>query len=104
MHGLMEQDDCDESPTLFEIHAERSQKNFHRFCKTLSQQKCVVLQSTALLQLKRFKFGSKMAIAASAPVLPNQEKNSVAKSPDLLTQPVCVWKVMIPKWIIYVRY
>jgi len=30
------------------------------------------------LQLKRFTVGSKMAIAASAPVLPNQ-KNSVAK-------------------------
>jgi hypothetical protein len=69
----MEQHDCDESPTLFEIHAELSQ-NCHRFCKTLSQQKHVVLQSTALLQLKRFKVGSKMAIAASAPVLPNQKK------------------------------
>jgi hypothetical protein len=57
----------------FKIQAERSQ-NYHCFCKTLSQQKHVVLQSTAPLQLKRFKVASKMAIAASAPVLPNQEK------------------------------
>jgi hypothetical protein len=47
-----------------------------------------VLQSTAPLQLKRFKVGSKMVIAASAPVLPNQKKNSVAKSLDLLMHPV----------------
>jgi len=40
----------------------------------LSQQKHVVLQSAAPTQLKRFKVGSKMAIAASAPVLPNQKK------------------------------
>jgi hypothetical protein len=33
-----------------------------------------VLQSTSPLQLKAFKVGSKMAIAASAPVLPNQKK------------------------------
>jgi len=33
-----------------------------------------VLQSMASLQLKHFKVGSKMAIAASAPVLPNQKK------------------------------
>jgi hypothetical protein len=46
----------------------------HRFCQTLSQQKHLVLQSTAPLQLKRFKVGSKMAIAASTPVLPNQKK------------------------------
>ena len=57
----------------FKIHAERSQ-NCHHFCKTLSQQKHVVLQSTAPLQLKRFKIGSKMAIVASAPVLLNQKK------------------------------
>ena len=63
----MEQHDCDESRTLFEIHAERSQ-NCHRFCKTLSQQKHFVLQSTAPLQLKRFEVVSKIAIAASAPV------------------------------------
>jgi hypothetical protein len=69
----MEQHDCDESRTLFEIHAERSQ-NCHRFSKTLSQQKHLVLQSTAPLQLKRFKVVSKMAIAASASVLPNPEK------------------------------
>jgi hypothetical protein len=33
-----------------------------------------VLQSMAPLQLKRFKVGSKMVIAASTPVLPNQKK------------------------------
>ena len=44
---------CNESRTLSEIHAERSQ-NCHCFCKTLSQQKHVVLQSTAPLQLKCF--------------------------------------------------
>jgi len=69
----MEQHDYDESRTLFEIHAERFQ-NGHRFCKTPSQQKHIVLQSMASLQLKHFKVGSKMAIAASAPVLPNQKK------------------------------
>jgi hypothetical protein len=42
----------------------------------------------APLQLKRFNVGSKMAIAASAPVLPNQKKNSVAKSLDSLTHPL----------------
>jgi hypothetical protein len=72
-HGLMEQHDYDESRTPFEIHAERS-PNCHRFCKTLSQQKHFVLQATAPLQLKCFKVGSKMVIATSAPVLPNQEK------------------------------
>jgi len=46
----------------------------HRFCKTLLQQKHIVLQSTAPLQLKHFKVGSKMAIAASGAVLPNQKK------------------------------
>jgi hypothetical protein len=40
----------------------------------LSQQKHIVLQATAPLQLKCFKVGSKMAIAASTPVLPNQKK------------------------------
>jgi hypothetical protein len=74
----MEQHDYDKSRTLFEIHAERPQ-NCHCFCKTLSQQKHVVLQSTAPLQLKRFKVGSKMAIAESAPVLPNQ-KNTVLQN------------------------
>jgi hypothetical protein len=59
--------------TLFEIHAEQS-SNCHRFCKTLSQQKHVALQSMAPLQLKGFKGGSKMAIAVSAPVLQNQKK------------------------------
>jgi len=52
------------------------------FCKTLSQQKHVVIQSTAPLQLKRFKVGNKMAIAASGPVLPNK-KNGVANRPIL---------------------
>jgi len=51
------------------------------FCKTLSQQKHVVLQSTAPLQLKRFKVGSKMAIVASAPVLPNQKKTVLKNHP-----------------------
>jgi hypothetical protein len=83
----MRQHDCDKSQIIFEIHAERSQ-NCHRICKTLSQQKQLVLQPTAPLQLKYFKFGSKMAIASFAPVLPNQEKNSVTKSPDSLIHPV----------------
>jgi hypothetical protein len=82
----MEEHNCDESPTLFEFHAERS-PNCHRLCKMLSQQKHFVLQSTTTLQLKCFKVGSKMVIAASAPVLLIQE-NSVAKSPDSLTHPV----------------
>jgi hypothetical protein len=69
----MEEHNCDESRTLIEIHAERSQ-NSHRFGKTLSQQKHVVFQSTAPLQLKRLKVGSEMAMAASAPVLLNQKK------------------------------
>jgi hypothetical protein len=41
-------------------------QNCHRFCKMLSQQKHIVLQSTAPLKLKRFKVGSKLAIVASA--------------------------------------
>jgi hypothetical protein len=69
----MEEHDCYESRTLFEIHAERSQ-NCHRICKRLSQQNHLVLQSTTPVQLKRFKVGSKMAIASFAPVLPNQKK------------------------------
>jgi hypothetical protein len=76
----MEQHDCDESRTLNEIHAELSQ-NCHHFCKTLSQQKHFVLQSAAPLQLKRIKFGSKLAIAASAPVLPNQKKTVLQNRP-----------------------
>jgi hypothetical protein len=39
------------------------------------------------MQLKRFNVGSKMAITASAPILPNQ-KNNLIKSPDSLTHPV----------------
>jgi ABC-type uncharacterized transport system YnjBCD ATPase subunit len=85
MAWLMERHDCDESRTLFEIHAERS-LNCHRFCKTLSQQKHVVLHFTAPLQLKRFTVGSKMAIAASAAVLPNQKKQcrKIAQFTDAL--------------------
>jgi len=81
----MEQHDCNESRTLFEIHAERSQ-NYHRFCKGLLQQKHVVLQSTAPLQLKCFKVGNKMAIVASAPVLSNQKKQccKIARFTDTL--------------------
>jgi hypothetical protein len=75
----MEQHDCDESRTLFEIQAERFQ-NCYRICKTLSQQIHVVLQSTAALQLKCFKVGSNMAIAASAPVLPNQKKTVLRRT------------------------
>jgi hypothetical protein len=77
---LMEQHDCDESRTLFEINAERSQ-NCHLFGKTLSKQKHFVLQSTAPLQIKRFKVGSKRVIAASAPVLPNQKKTVLQNRP-----------------------
>jgi len=69
----MKQHDYHEPRTLFEINAERLQ-NCHRFCKTLSQQMHAVLQSPATLQLQHFKVGSKLAIAASAPVLPNQKK------------------------------
>jgi hypothetical protein len=43
------------------------------FVKRFLRQKHVVLQLAAPLQLKCFKVGSKMAIAASAPVLPNQK-------------------------------
>jgi len=71
-HALRERDYWDESQ-IFKIHAEQRQ-NCHRFCKTLSQQKHVALQTMAPLQIKCFKPGSKMAIAASAPVLPNQKK------------------------------
>jgi hypothetical protein len=83
----MERHNFDESRTLFEIRSERAQ-NCRRFCKTLPQQKHFVHQSTASLQLKPFKVGSKMAIPASAPVLPNQKISSVAKSPDSLTHSV----------------
>ena len=39
-----------------------------------------------------------MAIAASAPVLPNQKKKSVAKSPDSLTHPVfCIASVCLSR-------
>jgi hypothetical protein len=84
----MEQHDWDESRTLFEIDAERSPKLFTVFVKRFHSKKHVVLQSTAPLQLKCFKVVSRMAIAASAPLLPNQEKNCVAKSPDSQTHSV----------------
>jgi hypothetical protein len=72
------------------------QKTVTVFCKTFSQQKHIVLQSTASLQIKRFKVGSKMAVATSAPVLPNQTRNGVAKSPDSLTHPVfCIASVCL---------
>jgi len=76
----MEQHDCDESRTFSEIQVERSQ-NCHRFCKTLSEQKHLLLQLTAPLQLKCFKVGSKMAIAASAPVLPNKKRTVLQNRP-----------------------
>jgi len=84
----MEKHDCDESQTLFEIHGERSLNFHHFFVKTLSQQKHAALQSTAPLQLKCLKAGSKMVIAASAPVLANQKNTVLQKSPDSLTHPV----------------
>jgi hypothetical protein len=53
------------------------------FCKTLSQQKHVVRQSTAPLELKRFKVGSKMAIAASMPSIaePGKKKKVLQNRP-----------------------
>jgi hypothetical protein len=58
------------------------------FCKTLSQQKHVVLQSTAPLQLKRFKSWQQNGDSGIRPSVAEPEKNSVAKSPDSLTHPV----------------
>ena len=99
----MEQHDCDESRTLFEIHAERSQ-NCHRFCKTFSQQKHGVLQSAAPLQLKRFKVCSKMAIVASAPVLPNQKKEccKIARFTDAPC--IMIWGNFRLRKIIWIIY
>jgi hypothetical protein len=74
----MEQHDCDESRTLFEIHAERSQ-NCQRFCKTLSQQKHVVIQSTAALQLDRFNVASNMAYGGIRSSVAEPEKNHCRK-------------------------
>ena len=87
----MEQHDCDESRTLFEIHAERSQ-NCHRFCKTLSQRKHDLPQCTAPLQLNCFKVSNKIAIAASAPVLPHQKKQccKIAR----FTGAPCTYKIL----------
>jgi hypothetical protein len=47
----------------------------------LSQLKHVLIQPTAPLQQKRFKVGSKMALAASVPVLPNQKKTVLQNHP-----------------------
>jgi hypothetical protein len=69
--------------------------NCHRFCKTFSQQKHFVLQSTAPLQLKRFTVGSKMAIAASAPVLPNRIKQCCKIA--LFTDAPCVCMYIVCK-------
>jgi hypothetical protein len=59
----------------------------------LSQQKHVVLQSTAPLQLKHFKVGSKMAMAASAPVLPNQKERccKIAQFTDAPYTNIVMW-------------
>jgi hypothetical protein len=93
----MEQHDYCKSETFFEIHAEWSQ-NCQRFCKTLSHQKHVVFQSTAQLQLKCFKVGSKMAIAASAPVLPNQKKKTVLHNCPIHWHTLYIWnfKLFVP--------
>jgi hypothetical protein len=76
----MEQHDCDEYQTLFEIHAERS-RNCHRFCKTLSQHKHIVFPSTAPLQLKRFEVGCWVAVVASSPLQPIQQKTPLPNRP-----------------------
>jgi hypothetical protein len=62
------------NPELCSKFTQSDHKTVTVFCKTLSQQKHIVLQSTALSQLKRFKVGSKMAIASPASVLPSQKK------------------------------
>jgi hypothetical protein len=64
-------------------------ENCHHFCKTLSEQKHVVLQPTAPFQLKRLKLGSKMGIAASALVA--EPEKIVAKSPNSLTHPLHIY-------------
>jgi hypothetical protein len=43
--------------------------------------KHILLRSTAPLKLKRFKAGSKMAIAVSTPLLPNQKKTVLQNRP-----------------------
>jgi len=74
------------NPELFSKFTLSDHKTVTVFLRTLSQQKHVVFQSTVPLQLKRFKVGSKMAIAASAPVLPNQKKTvlQIARFTDVL--------------------
>jgi hypothetical protein len=62
----MELHDCDEC---------------HRFCKMLSQQKHVVLQSTAPLQLKRFEVGHWVAAVATSPLQPIQKKTLLPNHP-----------------------
>jgi hypothetical protein len=69
------------NPELSSKFTVSDHKNVTVFCKMFSQQKHVVLQSTAPLQIKCFKVGSKMAIAASAPVLPNQKKTVLQNHP-----------------------
>jgi hypothetical protein len=90
----MEQHDFDESRTVFEIHTKRSQ-NCHRFCKMLSQQKHVVLQSTAPLQLKTLKSWQQNGYSSIRPSVAEQEKNSVAKLPDSLTRPVHILMYLV---------
>jgi hypothetical protein len=65
------------------------------FVKTFSQQKHFVLQSMVPLQLKRFKVGSKMAVAASAPVLPNQKKQCCKIA--LFTDALCIHIHFVPE-------
>jgi hypothetical protein len=67
----------------------------HGFCKTFPQQKHFVLQSTTPLQLKRFKVGSQMAVAVSAPVLSNQ-KNQCCKIARF-TDALCIHTHFVPE-------
>jgi hypothetical protein len=70
----MDQYDCDEYKTLFEIQAKPS-RNGHNFCKMLSQQKHFVLHFTVLLQLKRFEEGCWVTAVTSSPLHPVMEKH-----------------------------
>jgi hypothetical protein len=74
----VEQHDYDKSRTLFEIHGELSQ-NSHRFWKKLSQQKSFVLQSTAQLQLKRFKSWQQNGDSGIRPSVAKPEKKQCCK-------------------------
>jgi hypothetical protein len=51
------------------------------FVKRFYSKSTLCFQSTVPLQLKCFKVGSKMAIAASSPVLPNQKKTVLQNRP-----------------------